>query len=358
MFATSRLLSLGPLPTSAGHPDPRCHLYTSWVSTRGQRSSLFPCLFTSSASTPAVATAISIGDNLPDSILTYFGSDGKLQTVTISDLTNAKKAIFYAIPGAFTPTCSQKHLPGFVEKAGELHAKGVDTIACISINNAFMMHAWKKDLNIRDEVLLLSDGNREFTRALEVELDLPDKPMGLGIRSRRYALLAEDGVVKVLNLEDGCAFTFSGAEDLRRQKLNTINMERSLLEIIINNQSGSGESIFASMKFVVLPIAKVFTMCFLGFLMASKYVNILSANGRSFSMGTSHELHATQNHKCLCEIQIPLVSDQPTIIFGTDITHPHPGEDSSSSIAVVVGLKTDSSLENMLDWSVLRPVKN
>ncbi|XP_042413879.1 peroxiredoxin-2E-2, chloroplastic-like [Zingiber officinale] len=168
----------------------------------------------SSASAPAVATTISVRDNLLDANLSYFGSDGELQTVTISDLTKGKKAIFFAIPGIFTSTCSQKHLPGFVEKAGELHAKGMDTIAYISVNNAFVMHAWKKDLNIRDEVFLLSDGNREFTRARGVELDLSDKPMGLGVRSRRYALLPEDRVVKVLNLEDGGAFTFNGAEDL------------------------------------------------------------------------------------------------------------------------------------------------
>lgn len=181
---------------------------------RVRRSPLFPRFFASSVSAPAAATTISVGDQLPDATLSYFGSDGELQTVTVSDLTKGKKAILFAVPGAFTPTCSQKHLPGFVEKAGELRAKGVDTIACISVNDAFVMRAWKKDLNIGDEVLLLSDGNGEFTQALGVELDLSDKPVGLGIRSRRYALLAEDGVVKVLNLEEGGAFTFSGAEDL------------------------------------------------------------------------------------------------------------------------------------------------
>lgn len=122
--------------------------------------------------------------------------------------------ILFAVPGAFTPTCSQKHLPGFVEKAKELKAKGVDVIACVSVNDAFVMKAWKEDLKVGDEVLLLSDGNGVFTKALGVELDLSDKPVGLGVRSRRYALLAEDGVVKVLNLEEGGAFTTSGAEDM------------------------------------------------------------------------------------------------------------------------------------------------
>ena len=101
-----------------------------------------------------------------------------------------------------------------MEKSAELKAKGVETIACISVNDAFVMKAWKESLKIGDEVLLLSDGNGDFTRALGVELDLSDKPMGLGVRSRRYSLLAEDGVVKVLNLEEGGAFTSSGADDI------------------------------------------------------------------------------------------------------------------------------------------------
>lgn len=122
--------------------------------------------------------------------------------------------MLFAVPGAFTPTCSQKHLPGFVEKAGELRAKGVDTIACVSVNDAFVLKAWKEKLGFGDEVLVLSDGNGEFTKALGVELDLTDNPVGLGVRSRRYALLAEDGVVKVLNLEEGGAFTTSSAEDM------------------------------------------------------------------------------------------------------------------------------------------------
>ncbi|XP_072950719.1 peroxiredoxin-2E-1, chloroplastic [Typha angustifolia] len=171
-------------------------------------------LSASSVAAPVASATISVGDKLPEATLSYFGSDGELQTVTVSDLTKGKKAVVFAVPGAFTPTCSQKHLPGFVEKAGELKAKGVETIACVSVNDAFVMRAWKEDLKVGDEVLLLSDGNGEFTRALGVELDLSDKPVGLGVRSRRYALLAEDGVVKVLNLEDGGAFTTSSAEEI------------------------------------------------------------------------------------------------------------------------------------------------
>lgn len=101
-----------------------------------------------------------------------------------------------------------------MEKSSELISKGVDTIACISVNDAFVLKAWKADLKIDDQVLLLSDGNGNFTKAIGVELDLSDQPVGLGVRSRRYAMLVEDGVVKVLNLEEGGAFTSSSADDL------------------------------------------------------------------------------------------------------------------------------------------------
>ncbi|KAL8505027.1 hypothetical protein ACS0TY_016288 [Phlomoides rotata] len=163
---------------------------------------------------PKISATISVGDKLPDSTLSYFDSSDELHTVSVSDLTSNKKTILVAVPGAFTPTCSQKHLPGFVEKAAELKAKGVDTIACISVNDAFVMKKWKEDLKIGDEVLLLSDGNGDFTKAIGCELDLSDKPVGLGVRSRRYAMYVDDGVVKILNLEDGGAFNVSSAEDL------------------------------------------------------------------------------------------------------------------------------------------------
>lgn len=167
----------------------------------------------SSSAAPLIAS-ICVGQKLPDATFSYFDAAGELQTITVADLTKGKKAILFAVPGAFTPTCSQKHLPGFVEKSGGLKSKGVDVIACISVNDAFVMKAWKQDLKINDEVLLLSDGNGDFTRAIGAELDLRDKPVGLGIRSRRYAMLVEDGVVKVLNMEEGGAFTNSGAVDM------------------------------------------------------------------------------------------------------------------------------------------------
>ena len=173
-----------------------------------------PLRFSSSSSAAPITATISVGQKLPDATFSYFDAADELQTVTVADLTKGKKAILFAVPGAFTPTCSQKHLPGFVEKSGELKSKGVDVIACISVNDAFVMKAWKENLKINDEVLLLSDGNGDFTRSIGAELDLRDKPVGLGIRSRRYAMLVEDGVVKVLNMEEGGAFTNSSAEDM------------------------------------------------------------------------------------------------------------------------------------------------
>lgn len=182
---------------------------------RNLRSRLpHPHSIKTSTTTTKITAIISVGDKLPESTLSYFDSDGELQTTTISDLTKSKKTILFAVPGAFTPTCSQKHLPGFVEKSSELKAKGVNTIACISVNDAFVLKAWKADLKIGDEVLILSDGNGDFTKAIGCELDLTDNAIGLGVRSRRYAMLVEDGVVKVLNLEEGGAFTSSSAQDM------------------------------------------------------------------------------------------------------------------------------------------------
>jgi peroxiredoxin len=215
----SRLISISsPKPLSL--PTTTASLLSSPSSfslkLRRRRYASTPLKFSTTTATPVrVSATISVGSTLPNSTLSYFPpSSDDLQTVTIADLTKSKKAILFAVPGAFTPTCSQKHLPGFVEKAAELKAKGVDTIACISVNDAFVMKAWKKDLGIGDEVMLLSDGNGDFTKAIGCELDLSDKPIGLGVRSRRYAMLVDDGVVKVLNLEEGGAFTFSGAEDM------------------------------------------------------------------------------------------------------------------------------------------------
>ncbi len=116
----------------------------------------------------------------------------------------------FALPGAFTPTCSAKHLPGFTEKADQIKAKGVDTIACLSVNDPFVMGAWGKDQKVGDKVLMLADGSAELTKAMGLVLDLT--PRGFGVRSERYAMIVEDGVVKVLNREEPGAFEVSSAE--------------------------------------------------------------------------------------------------------------------------------------------------
>lgn len=127
----------------------------------------------------------------------------------------AAQVVFVAVPGAFTPTCSTKHVPGFVASVDAFKGKGVDTVACISVNDAFVMRAWAKSLNADGKILMLADGSGDFTRAVGAELDLSDK--GLGLRSRRYSMLADNGTVKQLNMEEGGAFTISGAEDLLKQ---------------------------------------------------------------------------------------------------------------------------------------------
>ncbi|KXZ53203.1 hypothetical protein GPECTOR_7g1096 [Gonium pectorale] len=166
----------------------------------------------SSSRTSIVPQAIAVGQKLPDGKFKYFDAEGQMRDVSVEELTRGKKVVLFAVPGAFTPTCSLKHVPGFVDKADEFKTKGVDTIACVSVNDAFVMAAWGKDLKAGDKVLMLADGNGAFTKSLGVELDLVDK--GLGLRSRRYSMYVEDGVVKLLNLEEGGAFTVSSAEDM------------------------------------------------------------------------------------------------------------------------------------------------
>ncbi len=121
----------------------------------------------------------------------------------------------FAVPGAFTPTCSAKHLPGFVEAAGDIKVKGVDTIACLAVNDAFVMGAWGKDQNTGDKVLMLADGSASFTQALDTVLDLTER--GLGIRSRRYSMIVDDGVVSQINLEEGGGFEVSDAGTILNQ---------------------------------------------------------------------------------------------------------------------------------------------
>jgi len=122
-------------------------------------------------------------------------ADGPAQ-ITTDELFKGKKVVIFALPGAFTPTCSAKHVPGFVQHADAIKAKGVDTIACLSVNDAFVMGAWSKDQGVGDKLLMLADGAAAYTAALGMELDLTD--LGMGVRSKRYAMVVDDGKVTVL----------------------------------------------------------------------------------------------------------------------------------------------------------------
>lgn len=164
------------------------------------------------SSSSLMASAIAVGDKLPDGDFSYMDRNGDMQSTTVQELCAGKKVVLFAVPGAFTPTCSNKHLPGFIDNADELKAKGVSTIACVSVNDAFVMEAWAKSIPGADKVLMLADGSAIFTEALGVSLDLMDK--GLGMRSRRYSMLVDDCQVKLLNLEEGGAFTISGATEI------------------------------------------------------------------------------------------------------------------------------------------------
>lgn len=154
---------------------------------------------------------IHVGDKLPEVSLMKATSEGPAKTTT-SEVFGGKTVALFAVPGAFTPTCSEQHLPGFVSRADELRAKGVEEIACIAVNDAFVMGAWGKAQGADGKVTMLADGNGEFTRALGLELDASG--FGMGTRSRRYSMLVEDGVVKQLNLEEGPALEVSSAENL------------------------------------------------------------------------------------------------------------------------------------------------
>jgi peroxiredoxin len=133
------------------------------------------------------------------------------QAITTSDLFAGKKVVLFAVPGAFTPTCSAAHLPGFVVNADKIKAKGVDAIVCVSVNDAFVMDAWAKDKNA-EEIMMVGDGNGDFAEAMGLVLD--GSGFGLGKRSQRYALIAEDGVITALNVEQGPAFELSSAEKI------------------------------------------------------------------------------------------------------------------------------------------------
>lgn len=153
---------------------------------------------------------IQVGDKIPACTLKTMGEKGPTD-ITTADIFDGKKVVLFAVPGAFTPGCSLTHLPGYVVNADKIKAAGVDTIVCMSVNDAFVMGAWGKDQNA-DEILMLADGNAEFTAALGLELD--GTGFGMGKRSQRFALIAQDGVVSHLNVEPGAGVDVSSAETI------------------------------------------------------------------------------------------------------------------------------------------------
>ena len=153
--------------------------------------------------------AIQVGGKIPDVKLKAATKDG-IKDVTTADLFAGKKVVLFAVPGAFTPTCSARHLPGFIDKASEIKSKGADSIVCVSVNDAFVMDSWGKDKGAGDKVIMVADGNGAFSEAMGLSMDASS--YGMGKRSQRYAAIVDDGVVKVLQVEAPGKFEVSSAE--------------------------------------------------------------------------------------------------------------------------------------------------
>ena len=162
--------------------------------------------------------AIQVGDKLPPGTITEFieteqpGCSIGPNAFQVGDLTKGKRIIIFGLPGAFTPTCSAKHVPSYVNSYDKLKAKGVDEVWCLSVNDAFVMNAWGKDQKVGSKVRMMADGSAEYTRKLGLELDLTAR--GMGVRSQRYAMLVEDGVVKKLAVEGPGKFEVSGGDHM------------------------------------------------------------------------------------------------------------------------------------------------
>jgi peroxiredoxin len=156
--------------------------------------------------------AIKAGERLPADLKLKEMGDSGPKDVTVGEIFGGKKVVLFAVPGAFTPTCSMKHLPGFVEKAAEIRSKGVDEIICLSVNDAFVMGAWGNSSGAKGKVRMLADGNGEFTKAVGLALDASG--FGMGQRSQRYALIATDGKVDEVLVESGPGLSVSSADSV------------------------------------------------------------------------------------------------------------------------------------------------
>jgi glutaredoxin/glutathione-dependent peroxiredoxin len=156
---------------------------------------------------------IKVGDRIPNATLNVL-KDG-VQALSTEEIFKGKKVVLFSVPGAFTPTCDAKHLPGFVQSADQLKGKGVDTVACMAVNDVFVMNAWGKHSNVGDKVLMLADGNGDYAKALGLELD--GRGFGMGTRGQRFAIIVDDGVAKQVNIEAPGQFKVSAAEHILGQ---------------------------------------------------------------------------------------------------------------------------------------------
>lgn len=157
---------------------------------------------------------IKVGDKLPAATFSAGTPEGP-KPMTVDEIFAGKKVALFAVPGAFTPTCSARHLPGFKDHVADFKAKGVDAIACVSVNDAFVMKAWGESQSVGDAILMLGDGNGDFTKAIGLDMDA--SKFGMGVRSQRYSMIVEDGVVKELNVEAPGEFKVSAADYMLAQ---------------------------------------------------------------------------------------------------------------------------------------------
>jgi peroxiredoxin len=157
---------------------------------------------------------IKSGDRMPEGKFKTMGEKGP-QDLTTAELFDGKRVVLFSVPGAFTPTCSAKHLPGYVELADKLRAKGIDTIACMAVNDVFVMNAWGKSSNVAGKVLMLADGNGEYARALGLEMD--GRGFGMGMRGQRFAIVVDKGIAKQVDIEAPGQFKVSAAEAVLAQ---------------------------------------------------------------------------------------------------------------------------------------------
>jgi glutaredoxin/glutathione-dependent peroxiredoxin len=162
----------------------------------------------------SASMTIKAGERMPSGTLKTMTKDGP-RDLSTDELFKGKKVVLFSVPGAFTPTCDAKHLPGFVQLAEQLRAKGVDTLACMAVNDVFVMNAWGKSANVGEKILMLADGNGDYAKALGLELDA--RGFGMGTRGQRFSILVQDGVAKQVNIEAPGQFKVSAAEHVLGQ---------------------------------------------------------------------------------------------------------------------------------------------